>query len=81
MVMTDGRDAGSKLSLAGLRQRLQAARGESSGDAPVKVFTIAYGDEADPKVLADIAEAAGGWSGKGDVSNIKDLYAEAASFF
>jgi hypothetical protein len=47
----------------------------------VKLFTIAYGDGAETKVLDEIAEAAGGWSGKGNVETIRDVYVEVASFF
>ena len=82
VVMTDGRDENSKTTLPELRQKLRSAtKSEATGDAPVKLFTIAYGDGAETKVLDDIAEAAGGWSGKGNVDTIRDVYVEVASFF
>lgn len=82
VVMTDGKDERSKTSLPELRQKLRAATtSEATGDAPVKMFTIAYGDGAETKVLDEIAEAAGGWSGKGNVDTIRDVYVEVASFF
>jgi Ca-activated chloride channel family protein len=65
-----------------LRTRLRAAAAhEAAGETPVKLFTIAYGAEADTKVLEEIAEAGGGWSGKGNVDTIRDVYVEVASFF
>jgi Ca-activated chloride channel homolog len=82
VVMTDGKDEGSKTTLPALKLKLRARRSsESAGDAPVKVFTIAYGAEAEGKVLAEIADAAGGWSGRGSVETIRDVYVEVASFF
>lgn len=82
VVMTDGRDEGSRTTLPALRERLQrASSSDASGDAPVKLFTIAYGSGAQTKVLEEIAEAAGGWSGRGSVDTIRDVYVEVASFF
>ncbi len=75
VVMTDGKDEGSQLSLADLRGRL------GSDDADVKVFTIAYGDDADPGVLSAIAEAAKGTSVKGNAKDIVQVYQDMASFF
>jgi len=79
VVMTDGKDEGSKITLPALKRKLRSS--ESAPDIPVKVFTIAYGDQAEAQVLADIAEAAGGWAGRGSVDTIRDVYAEVASFF
>lgn len=82
VVMTDGRDEGSRTTLLALRERLRrASSSDASGDAPVKLFTIAYGTGAETKVLEEIAEAAGGWSGRGSVDTIRDVYVEVASFF
>jgi Ca-activated chloride channel family protein len=80
VVMTDGRDQGSTLSLDALNKKLAATQGEGEGSA-VKVFTIAYGDEADPKVLEQIAEAAKGMSTKGSTSTIVDVFKDMAAFF
>lgn len=82
VVMTDGRDEGSRTTLPALRERLRrAASSDASGEAPVKLFTIAYGSGAETKVLDEIAEAAGGWSGRGSVETIREVYVEVASFF
>jgi Ca-activated chloride channel homolog len=75
VVMTDGRDESSKnVSFADLKTRLS---GES---ARVRVFTIAYGEQAESKVLSQIAEAGRGSFAKGDVSTIRDVFLDMASF-
>ncbi|WP_437896438.1 substrate-binding and vWA domain-containing protein [Sorangium sp. So ce124] len=75
VVMTDGKDEHSKLALDALMKRF------SDEDAPVKVFTIAYGAGADPTVLEQIAEAAKGSSAKGATDTIVGVYKDMASFF
>lgn len=77
VVMTDGRDEGSKLMLSDLTRRF-AGSGEA---AEVKIFTIAYGDQADPTVLAQIAEAAKGTTAKGNTATIVDVFKDMAAFF
>ena len=78
VVMTDGRDEGSTLALPGLTSRLG---GSTEAASDVKVFTIAYGEGADPTVLATIAEAAKGTSSKGDTATIADVFRDLAAFF
>lgn len=75
VVMTDGRDESSRISL---EQMLPHLTSENSG---VRVFTIAYGDQADARVLSRIAEAAKGSFAKGNAENIVQVYEEMASFF
>jgi Ca-activated chloride channel family protein len=75
VVMTDGNDENSKLSLPDLKKRFPA------DEAAIKVFTIAYGAEANPKALEEIAEAAKGSSVKGSVETITQVYADMAAFF
>lgn len=77
VVMTDGKDDGSSLRLDTLTPRF----GSSSEAAEVKVFTIAYGNEADPTVLAQIAEAAKGTTAKGNTATIVDVFKDMAAFF
>mgnify|MGYP007014285864 CR=1 FL=1 len=47
----------------------------------MKVFTIAYGEQAGGEVLGRIAEAAQGTSAKGSVETIVQVYRDMASFF
>jgi Ca-activated chloride channel homolog len=75
VVMTDGKDNKSHITLAELNKRF------STETAEVKVFTIAYGAEADPTVLARIAEAAKGQSAVGSTATIVEVYRDMASFF
>jgi Ca-activated chloride channel family protein len=75
VVMTDGNDESSKLTLPELKKQFPA------DEALVKVFTIAYGAEANPRALEEIAEAAKGSSVKGSVDTINQVYADMAAFF
>jgi Ca-activated chloride channel family protein len=75
VVMTDGADEGSKMKLEELKARFPKE------ETLVRVFTIAYGAQAETAVLAQIAEAAKGSSAKGSVESIRDVYLEMASFF
>jgi Ca-activated chloride channel homolog len=75
VVMTDGKDERSKLKLDELTRQF------SSEDAQVKIFTIAYGEAADPRILEQIAEAAKGSTAKGSAENIVAVYKDMASFF
>jgi Ca-activated chloride channel homolog len=77
VVMTDGRDEGSQMSFRELTSRF-AGSGEA---AEVKIFTIAYGDQADPTVLAQIAEAAKGTTAKGNTATIVEVFKDIAAFF
>jgi Ca-activated chloride channel homolog len=76
VVMTDGKDESSKASLAAVKSTL----GGEGGDE-VRLFTIAYGQAADPRVLDQLAEAAKGASAKGTSENIVQVYQDVAAFF
>ncbi|MFT3694903.1 MAG: extracellular solute-binding protein [Kofleriaceae bacterium] len=75
VVMTDGKDEDSHISIDQLDSRFNPE------NAPVKIFTIAYGDKADPGVLQTIATAAQGTSVKGSASTIVDVYKDLSAFF
>jgi Ca-activated chloride channel family protein len=78
LVLTDGVDENStRVSLAQLRELL----GKDEEGSGVKVFTIAYGEGADPKVLAEMAEAGRGTTARGTSANIVQVYQDMASFF
>jgi len=78
VVMTDGRDENSRLLTL---NQLREALGKDEEGTGVKVFTIAYGEGADPKVLAEIAEAGRGTTAAGSAQNIVQVYRDMASFF
>ena len=75
VVMTDGRDEHSKLPLVDLEKKFNPE------NAPVKIFTIAYGDHADPAVLEKIAKAAQGTAVKGSAGTIVQIYRDMSAFF
>lgn len=78
VVLTDGQDTDSNLFLTDLLQEIGTT--EEGGNA-IKVFTIAFGEDADLDVLSQIADITGGKQFKGDPSNIREIYAEIATFF
>ncbi len=81
VVMTDGKDEHSRITLADLQRGLaEEGEGSSAGSA-VKVFTIGYGDHADERTLARIAEAGQGQTATGSVETIVQTYRDMASFF
>jgi Ca-activated chloride channel family protein len=73
--MTDGKDQDSKMKLEALKSRFPTE------ETAIRVFTIAYGSEANPSVLAEIASAARGSSMSGGTENIQQIYADLAAFF
>jgi Ca-activated chloride channel homolog len=75
VVMTDGKDESSVMSL----DQLNGTFGTES--APVKIFTIAYGNDADPAILGTIAHAAQGTSVKGSAQTIVEIYRDLSAFF
>jgi Ca-activated chloride channel family protein len=72
VVMTDGRDEDSRLSLRALAAKLT--------DEAVKVFTIGYGAAVDDSVLGQIAEAARGAHENGSVENIAAVFEDMGAF-
>jgi len=79
VVLSDGQDTTSKLSLKRLVDRLDV-RAESER-RPIRIFTIAYGGDADQKVLEQIANASGGKPYVGDPKQIEKVYIQISSFF
>jgi Ca-activated chloride channel family protein len=77
VVLTDGEDNKSRVSLIDLLEKLSPAEQASA----VRVFTIGYGGEAAGLALKQIAERTGGAYYQGDVDNIRSVYEEIASFF
>jgi Ca-activated chloride channel family protein len=79
VVLSDGMDTDSQLRLEELTAQI-GATGEESGTS-IKVFTIAFGNDADESVLRQIAEITGGKQYKGDPDSIHEIYAEIETFF
>lgn len=78
VVLTDGQDTASSADLQTLLQKIGQTQ---EGGASIKVFTIAFGDDADQNVLKQIAEATGARSYTSSPENISRIYGEIATFF
>ncbi len=78
VVMTDGMENNSEVTLADLED--QVRRGNEQG-APVVIFCIAYGGDADMGTLQSIADAAKGQARKGDLDTIRQLYKMLSAYF
>ena len=76
VVMTDGRENASWITLRQLIRELQSDSG-----VPVVVFCIAYGSDADIDTLTAIAEPSGGKVLEGDLETIGDLYKILSTYF
>lgn len=80
VVLTDGVDTFSTSSLQFLQNELDVSSQEGGGNA-IKIFTIAFGNDADESVLQTIAEITGGKQYHGDPATIRDIYSDIATFF
>jgi Ca-activated chloride channel family protein len=76
VILTDGEDSESSLSLEGLKQEL--AKTGFTSDKRIAFFTVGYGKEGEfnPQVLQQIAEGNGGYYKKGDPDSISRLMAD-----
>ena len=75
VVMTDGRENYSSISLRSLMSELE------TGAVPVVVFSIAYGEDADMQTLRAISEPTGGAVHEGSLETIRDLYKILSTYF
>ena len=78
VVLSDGEDTASRLSLSDLVNQIGLL---SEGGEATKIFTIAFGSDADENVLRQIAETSGARMYKGDPQTIGEVYAQIATFF
>lgn len=78
VVMTDGKENASSISLKQLVDRLR--RGNQQG-VPVLVFGIAYGEDADLSTLQALSEATGGQTYRGTLETIRKLYKILSTYF
>ena len=78
-VLTDGQDNESNLTLDDLIAQIDASGQE--GGTSIKLFTIAYGSDADKTVLTNIADASGGKEYDSTPDNINKVYEDIATFF
>jgi Ca-activated chloride channel family protein len=79
VVLSDGMDTDSEYRLPELMNKLGA--GSEEGGKSIKVFTIAFGGDADVEILQKIAESTGGKVYTSDPTTISEIYAQIATFF
>jgi Ca-activated chloride channel homolog len=79
VVLTDGQDTASQMNLDQLIRQVSLT-GENAGSG-VKIYTIAYGNDADADGLTKIANAAGGKEYAGTPQNIQSVYNQISQFF
>ncbi len=77
VVLTDGEDNQSKMKLAELMSRIKFD-GENH---TIRVFTIAYGQDARKDILKQIAEATQAKSYEGNPKNIVTVFRDISTFF
>ena len=78
VVMTDGQENASHISILDLQNQLR--RG-NEGNAPVVIFAIAYGRDADLYTLEQLAEPTGGQVREGTIETIRELYKILSTYF
>src|SRR3954454_2991445 len=79
VLLTDGQDTAGGISEGQVLQRLQQEGRAETG--AVRLYTIAYGADADKGLLERFASATGGKPFVGDTSNIDSVYLSISSFF
>ncbi len=79
VVLSDGQDTASRLSLDQVMTEI--SRGSEEGGNAIKLFTIAFGQDADTNILKQMSEATGGKQFSSDPAHIDQIYAEIAMFF
>jgi Ca-activated chloride channel family protein len=82
VVLSDGQDTDSSMSLDSLIAKIGTAEREGGDAAPVRIFPIAYGEGADTAALQRIAEATGGqWFDASDPAKIDLVFASVINNF
>ena len=79
VLLTDGQDTSSSINRGDLVEELRGSSPVAEGS--VRVFTIAYGSDADRAPLLAIASATGGKPFVGDTNQIASVYQSISSFF
>ncbi len=79
VVLSDGADTVSTATLEEVVRQIQTAQGE--GGNAIKIFTIAFGEDADADILKSIADPSGGKQYNSLPETIQKIYDEIATFF
>ena len=78
VVLTDGQDTRSQLTAPKLLRLIDSRTGEQTSQ---RIFTIAYGSDANRDELGQISAASGGVAYAGDAETIDNVYISISSFF
>lgn len=78
VVLSDGDDTESEMTRLELLEQIRAS---GEGGDTIKIFTIAFGEDANESVLRQISEATGAKVYKGDPQTIQEVYSQIATFF
>ena len=78
VVMTDGLENDSQVSMRTLERQLQ--EGSQEG-VQVVIFCVAFGRDADYDTLNRLADISGGQVREGDVTSIQELYKILSTYF
>ncbi len=79
VVLTDGQDTASTASIDDVLAKINADQGE--GGNSIKLFTIAFGSDADKDILKKLADPTGGKQYDSSPENIQKIYDDIATFF
>jgi Ca-activated chloride channel family protein len=79
VLLSDGQDTASATSLNELLSVI-GPKGEEGGNS-IKLFTVAFGDDADSNTLKKMAEITGGKQYNSDPQTIMNVYSDIATFF
>ena len=77
VAMTDGRENASRVSLQQLVEEVRAGNQK----VPVIIFSVAYGNDADMRLLEALSTTSGGQVRAGTPETIRDLYKILSSYF
>jgi Ca-activated chloride channel family protein len=77
VVLTDGEDTNSRMSLTDLISKIKV----DNETHTIRVFTIAYGHDADQDILKQIADATQAKSYAGTPQNIRSVFKDISTFF
>lgn len=77
VVLTDGDDTNSRMTLAQLLDKIRV----DNETHTIRVFTIAYGSDANQDVLKQIADATQAKSYAGTPQNIRSVFKDISTFF
>jgi Ca-activated chloride channel homolog len=77
IVLIDGEDTDSKMSLADLIRKIKV----DNETHTIRVFTIAYGHDANQDILKQIADATQAKSYAGTPQNVRTVFKDISTFF